>query len=66
MKAQWEATGIKALILPTFIGNAFKHENAPLIGAIFDYCILWNVVHYPCGVVPVTEVQAGEDVVYDD
>ena len=36
------------------------------MGAIYDYCLMWNMVNYPAGVVPVTSVLEGEDQVYED
>ena len=54
--------GIKALICPAFVMPPFKAENADKFGiAIGDYAMLWNIVNYPAGVLPVTEVKEGED-----
>ena len=31
------------------------------MGSLVDYTFIWNTLHYPAGVVPVTEVLPGED-----
>ena len=30
------------------------------MGLMLDYSFLWNILHYPAGIVPVTTVQEGE------
>jgi hypothetical protein len=43
-----------------------KAENAGDMGALVQHTAIWNLLHYPCGVVPVTEVQGDEHETYDD
>ena len=57
--------GIEAFISPPYHGPAFKGYNAGDLGCLFDYTMIWNVLHYPSGVVPITQVQPGEEV-YED
>jgi fatty acid amide hydrolase len=66
MKQKWEKAGLDALITPPGEGTAFKAKNAEDLGSLVDYTILWNVLHWPAGTVPVTEVQAGEEYGYED
>lgn len=46
--------GLDAMISPVYPICSFKAEDAEVLGATADYCIIWNVLHYPAGVVPVT------------
>jgi len=62
----WKASGISALVLPPFVHCAFQSKNAAEVGSLYDYIFLWNMLHFPSGIVPVTEVLAGEDKGYDD
>ena len=72
MKEKWEALGIDALIMPNYPHPAFKSSSVDQVGSIRDYQLLWSVLHYPAGVVPVTTVsaqdkeQAYEDGGYND
>ena len=36
------------------------------LSALGHYFFMWNVVHYPCGVVPITEVKESEEAYYID
>ena len=36
------------------------------MNSLLDYTTIWNALHYPSGVVPVTKVREGEDKVYED
>lgn len=47
---------IDAVICPSYLSCAFKHENADDLGALLHHTALWNLLHFPCGVVPITNV----------
>ena len=36
------------------------------MGVFLDYLNFWSLLHYPVGVVPVTQVLNGEDQVFED
>ena len=36
------------------------------MGLMLHYNLLWNILHYPCGIVPVTRVQSDEQTFEDD
>ena len=60
MQAKWQKAGIEALICAPYVSCAFKAKNAGDMGGFFDYSIIWNILHYPAGVVPVSEVHENE------
>jgi len=66
MKAKWEELGIDAIIMPSYPIPAFKSQSAPDLGAFRDYQVLWSVLHYPAGVIPITTVGDGNDLIYPD
>lgn len=51
---KWRQAGIDALIAPCSYHCAFKIENVEELGTIHDYYYMFNFIHYPAGVVPVT------------
>ena len=57
---KWRAAGIDALISPCQYHCAFKIEDAEDLATIHDYYFMFNFIHYPAGVVPVTKVNADE------
>lgn len=56
---KWRAEGIDALITPCQYHAAFKSENIDL-STVHDYYLLFNFLHFPAGVVPVTAVREEE------
>lgn len=56
VKEKWHNAGIEALICPPYNHCSFKAENAPDLSAMVDYPVIWNVLHYPAGIIPVTKV----------
>lgn len=56
MAKKWKDEKIDAVIMPPYIGCAFKNANAGDMGAMLDYTIMWNGLHFPSGLVPVTQV----------
>lgn len=61
MKMRWEQHRINALIIPPYPTVAFKAENADEVSGFFDYLAIFTALHYPVGVLPVSEVLSGED-----
>ena len=59
-KLRWEEQKLDALICPTYPHSAFKHEDEELAFQV-NFLAPWNVLDYPSGNVPITEVKAGED-----
>lgn len=39
---------------------AFKHENSQDIAIVTHYMVIWNMLNFPSGVVPVTRVREDE------
>lgn len=62
---KWQSSGISALVTPTFPHCAFKAKNAMDMGLMLEYNFLWNVLHYPAGIVPITHVETEEEVFED-
>ena len=59
---RWRAEGLDAMISPVYYHSAYKtKEGRNELALQADYTQLWNVLSYPAGVVPVTEVLTGED-----
>jgi hypothetical protein len=40
--------------MPPFLGCALKSENGGELGSMVDYTSIWNALHVPSGVVPVS------------
>ena len=57
---KWQDLGISALVTPNFPHCSFKAKNADDMGLMLEYIFLWNVLNYPCGVIPVTTVREDE------
>lgn len=53
---KWQKTGLSALICPAYPNCAFKREHTFDLGSIIDYSIIWTVLDFPTGVLPVTKV----------
>jgi len=56
------ATGgpFDAIICPVTSLPAWTHGSAGMLGSGGVYCVLWNLLGYPAGVVPVTRVREDE------
>jgi len=61
MKNLWNDWKIDAILQPSYVSVAFKHEHAPDMGVFIDYLNFWSLLHYPAGVVPVSKVFSNED-----
>ena len=64
IRKKWDDLKLDGLICPGVFSCAFKSENIEELGNLSDYCMLWNIVPFPAGIVPVTQVKEGEDVGY--
>ncbi|CDW76780.1 amidase family protein [Stylonychia lemnae] len=58
---RWEDMKLDAMISPTYPTCAFKFEDQEDIGFSTEYQVLWNVVNFPTGCVPITEVLEDEE-----
>lgn len=56
----WKQQRLDAVICPTWPGSATKIELAPHVTACGTYTVIWNVMNFPAGVVPVTKVTASD------
>lgn len=56
----WNEHGIDALVSPIVPHCAFRHENHIELSLILEYSIIWNVMGFPSGVMPVTTVRKDE------
>jgi fatty acid amide hydrolase len=63
---RWDSEKLDGIISPAYYHCAFKNEDDADMGLNADYASLWNIINYPAGVVPVTEVQKGEDTGFTD
>lgn len=59
--SKWNDLSLDGLICPAYPSCAFKAKNTEELGSLSDYCMLWNVVPFPAGIVPVGKVKEGED-----
>ena len=66
MKDKWEALGIEAVIMPNYPIPAFTSANVEQVGSFRDYQIIWSLLHYPAGALPITTVQESEASYGDD
>jgi len=58
--AAWQAAGLDVLLAPALGLPAFKHGGSADLTPAVSYTFLFNTLHYPAGVVPVTTVRAAE------
>jgi len=62
---RWQASGISALVMPSFPTCTFRAQHADDMGLMCDYTWLWNILSYPAGTMPITQVQDNEQT-YED
>lgn len=60
-KEMWDANKLDGMLCPAYPHSAFKHVDGGVLGLLAYYTALFNVLGYPAGTVPVTEVLPGED-----
>jgi len=60
-KEIWDDLQLDGMLCPAFPHAAFRHEDSDELGFFAYYTMLFNVVGYPAGTIPVTEVLPGED-----
>ena len=53
------------MLTPTYPHCSFKAKDADQAGFLIRYNLLWNVLHYPAGIVPITRVQNNEQTFKD-
>lgn len=63
---RWQVERLDACLSPSYYHAAFKHEDDSDMALNADYTAIWNTLHFPSGVVPVTEVLPEEENVYTD
>jgi hypothetical protein len=56
----WKAAGLDAVLYPGLALPAFRHGDSADITAACSYTFVFNALHFPAGVCPVTTVQPGE------
>ncbi|CAG9313380.1 unnamed protein product [Blepharisma stoltei] len=56
----WNSLGLDAVICPAYATVAPPHTKTVEIFDALDYCMFWNVVEYPSGIVPVRLVEENE------
>ncbi len=61
MKGLWNDWNIEAILQPSYVSVAFKHEHAPDMGVFIDYLNFWSLFHYPAGIVPVSKTNLEEE-----
>mmetsp|Transcript_30064 Transcript_30064/g.78892 ORF Transcript_30064/g.78892 Transcript_30064/m.78892 type:complete len:636 (+) Transcript_30064:121-2028(+) len=60
--AEMEKSGLDALINPSGSLPALPHESTKEMTPSFSPSFLYNVLHFPAGIVPLTTVRPGEEV----
>jgi len=60
IREQFRLHHIDALICPSHHHCAFKNEDAPDLQSAIYNSILWNLLAYPAGVLPITSVTKEE------
>jgi len=56
-----QRAGVDLLLSPAYTVPALRHGAADNLPGAACYCILMNILGFPCGTVPVTTVQPGEE-----
>lgn len=58
---QWHELGVDAIICPPVASSALLHENPELCSGAVSYSMLFNLLDFPAGVVPVTRVSTNDE-----
>lgn len=58
----WTGLGLDVVICPIWPLVAPLHKSTVKVSHAFSYSLLWNLLDYPAGVVPVCQVGEGEDI----
>lgn len=61
MRAALDADGFDAILLPASPLPAVRHGDTTGLADFWGSCLLFNVLGWPAGVVPVTRVRSGEE-----
>ena len=54
------------MLCPTYFSCAFNSSNAGDLGGLMILTVIWNLINYPAGVVPMTKVLNDEHLSYED
>jgi fatty acid amide hydrolase len=57
---KWQSKELTALLSPVFPLCALKREHSSSVDQFLEYTAIWNLLGYPCGVMPVTKVTTSE------
>ncbi len=63
---RWKVEKLDACISPAYYHAAYKHDDDKEMGLNADYTAIWNTLHFPAGIVPITEVLPEEEETYSD
>jgi len=61
----WKNLNIDGLICPAFPCPAFLHNYSNKISPSLSYCIMFNVLNFPSGIIPITLVKKEEEFYLD-
>lgn len=64
--AEWKAQQLDALLTPSTGLPAWPHGSASVLFSAVSYTMLWNMLEYPAGVIPVSTVRENECNYSDD
>jgi len=65
MVEKWQSFNIEAMLAPVFPHCAFSDKNAGDMATMTHYCLIWNILNFPTGSVPVTTVREEEQTFTD-
>jgi fatty acid amide hydrolase len=65
IRKKWKKQGLTAVISPVYPTCAITKEAADDLGGLMDYTMIWSLLGFPCGVLPVTKVNAYEQTFKD-
>ena len=63
---KWKDQNLDIVICPSSYHCAFRNREVEDLSTLAQYWMIWNVAHYPAGVVPITEVLEQEEGYYMD
>jgi len=68
MNGIFDNNDLDVIIMPVFPGPSFKAVNSQKYTNANTYCSIWNLVEFPAGVIPVTDVlkEESENPKYED
>jgi len=57
---KWKEAGISALLTPSWPHCSMKAEKFLKWDQMEEYLLIWNILHYPAGIIPITQVAEDE------